>query len=40
MDVYTVMLILSFLAVLTACALLWLELKGYGTFPWWKAPTS
>ena len=35
-NIYTMMLILSFLAVTIACVLLWLELKAYGDFPQWK----
>ena len=37
MDIYTVMLAISFVAVLVACILLWRELSTYGTYPWWKA---
>jgi hypothetical protein len=37
-NIYTVMLILSLLAISTACVLLWLELTSYGPFPWWKVP--
>ena len=35
-DIYTVLLLLSFLAVCIACLLLWLELGRYGSFPQWK----
>lgn len=35
-NVYTVMLILSFIAICTACTLLWLELDRYGKMPMWK----
>lgn len=35
-SVYTVMLILSFIAICTACTLLWLELHRYGKMPQWK----
>lgn len=35
-NVYTMMLILSFLAICVACSLLWLELKSYGEWPQWK----
>ena len=35
-NIYTMMLILAFAAICTACVLLWLELQEYGTFPWWK----
>lgn len=34
-NVYTMMLILSFLAILTACILLYIELTRYGEYPWW-----
>ena len=37
LDVYTVMLAISFVAVLIACILLWRELSTYGSYPWWKA---
>ncbi|MCH2131627.1 MAG: hypothetical protein MK179_21010 [Pirellulaceae bacterium] len=36
-DIYTVMLMISFVAVLIACLLLFLELSTYGSYPWWKA---
>lgn len=36
-DVYTVMLIISFISILTACLLLYLELARYGSYPWWNA---
>jgi len=36
-DVYTVMLIISLISILTACLLLYLELARYGNYPWWKA---
>lgn len=35
-NIYTMMLILSFLGICVACVLLWLELQEYGAFPWWK----
>ena len=35
-DVYTVMLIISFICILIACLLLWLELSKYGSYPWWN----
>ncbi len=37
LNVYTVMLLVSFCAILTAVLLLYLELRRWGTFPWWKA---
>jgi hypothetical protein len=36
LNVYTVMLIVAFVALLTACLLLYLELRQYGSMPWWK----
>ena len=36
-DVYTVMLVISFLAVMIGCILLYLELSKYGSYPWWNA---
>lgn len=35
-NIYTMMLILSFLALVTACILLYLELQLHGSYPWWK----
>jgi hypothetical protein len=35
-NVYTMMLILSFIALVTACILMYMELQSYGTYPWWK----
>jgi hypothetical protein len=35
-DVYTVMLFISFIALLTGCLLLYSELNSYGSFPWFK----
>ena len=37
-DIYTVMLIMSFVALMIACLLLWLEGSSYGSLPWWKVP--
>ena len=37
LNVYTVMLMVSFFAIITACLLLYLELRRWGSFPWWKA---
>jgi hypothetical protein len=36
-DIYSVMLMISFGAVLVACLLLWLELSSYGSWPQWRA---
>ncbi len=35
-DVYTVMLYISFIALLTASLLLYSELNSYGSFPWFR----
>lgn len=35
-DVYTVMLYISFIALVTACLLLYFELRAYGPSPWWR----
>ena len=35
-NVYTVMLFLSLIAIITACILLWLELNRFGSWPPWK----
>jgi hypothetical protein len=40
LNVYTVMLIVSCCAILTACLLLWMELSQWGSFPWWKRPAG
>jgi hypothetical protein len=37
-NIYTVMLILSFLALVTGTILLAMELQRYGDYPWWRAP--
>lgn len=43
-DVYTVMLIISFICIVTATILLYAELERWGTYPWWNTneatPTS
>ncbi len=35
-SVYTVMLFISFWAIVLACILLWRELSLWGDYPWWK----
>lgn len=35
-DVYTVMLIISFICILTATILLYAELERWGSYPWWN----
>jgi len=35
-NVYTVMLIVSFFCIVTACVLLWLEVNRWGSYPWWN----
>jgi hypothetical protein len=36
LSIYTMMLLIAFLAITTACLLLYLELRRWGSFPWWK----
>ena len=36
-NIYTVMLILAFLALTTGSILLYMELTKYGPYPWWGA---
>ena len=40
MNVYTFMLIVSFVALLIGSVLLFSELLRYGSYPWWKASGS
>jgi hypothetical protein len=35
-NIYTVMLILAFLFIVTATVMLALELGRFGTYPWWQ----
>lgn len=35
-NVYTVMLFISFCAIVLACILLYMELQLWGDFPWWR----
>lgn len=35
-DVYTVMLVVSLIAVVTGIILLYLEVSRYGEYPWWQ----
>lgn len=37
-DVYTVMLILSLIAIIVACTVLYFELGTYGDYPQWRIP--
>jgi len=39
-NIYTVMLILAFLFILTATVMLALELNRFGSYPWWQTPTA
>ena len=39
-DVYTVMLIISFVCILTASILLFAELERWGDYPWWSTPSG
>ena len=36
LNVYTMMLIIAFIAISTACLLLYLELRRWGAPPWWN----
>ena len=35
-DVYSMMLILAFIAIIAACVLLAYELERWGDYPWWN----
>jgi hypothetical protein len=35
-NVYTMMLVISFICIVVSCVLLYMELKRWGNFPWWK----
>lgn len=39
-NVYTWMLVIAMIALMTACILLLLELQSYGSYPWWKPATG
>jgi hypothetical protein len=39
-NVYTVMLIVSFICIVTACILLYAELRRWGSYPWWNVSTA
>lgn len=39
-DVYTVMLILSLIAIIVACTVLYFELSTYGEWPQWRIPAN
>lgn len=39
-NVYTVMMILSFLALVTGTVVLSMELNRYGEYPWWRASAA
>jgi hypothetical protein len=39
-NVYTVMLIISFVCILTATLLLYIELDRWGPYPWWRPPAG
>ena len=36
-NVYTWMLVIAMIALMTASILLLLELQSYGSYPWWNA---
>lgn len=37
-NIYTVMLILAFVFIVTATIMLAMELNRFGTYPWWQTP--
>jgi len=39
-NIYSMMLLLSFIALSVGAMLLYYELQKYGSFPWWKAGTA
>ena len=39
-NVYTWMLVIAMIALMTASILLLLELQSYGSYPWWKPSTG
>ncbi len=39
-NVYTVMLIVSFICIVAACLLLYAELKRWGSYPWWNTAAA
>lgn len=39
-DLYTVMLYISFIALVAASLMLYMELRAYGTYPWWNPAPS
>ena len=39
-NIYTVMLILSFIFIVTATVMLAMELNRFGGYPWWQTPTG
>jgi hypothetical protein len=36
LNVYTVMLIISFICIVTSCIVLYMELSRWGNYPWWS----
>ena len=36
LNVYTVMLVIAFLCIVTACILLYQEITRWGKYPWWE----
>lgn len=39
-NIYTVMLIVSLLAIITATVILAMELNRFGEYPWWEVPAG
>jgi hypothetical protein len=37
-NIYTVMLMLTFVFIVTATIMLAMELNRFGTYPWWQTP--
>ena len=37
-NIYTVMLMLTFVFIVTATVMLAMELNRFGTYPWWQTP--
>ena len=40
LNVYTMMLVVSFIAMTIASVMMYLELQKYGTYPWWDTSSA
>lgn len=40
LNVYTMMLVMSFIAICISCFLLYFELQRFGTYPWWNTSAA